>query len=215
MTNTKLKISTLFEQGPIVPVLVVDRVEQAVPLAETLIESGINVLEITLRTPDALKVIESIATQVPDALVGAGTVAFADQLKDVANAGAKFAISPGLTRELLEAGKSSSVPLLPGVSSTSELMKGMEYDYRYFKFFPAEASGGVPALKSFNGPFPEIRFCPTGGINEKNYLDYLALPNVDCIGGSWIAPQDLIHEGNWEEIKRRTQLALSGVQTVI
>ncbi|MDF2178764.1 bifunctional 4-hydroxy-2-oxoglutarate aldolase/2-dehydro-3-deoxy-phosphogluconate aldolase [Aliiglaciecola sp. CAU 1673] len=204
----------LFSQGPVVPVLVIKDVAHAVPLAKALIDGGIRVLEVTLRTPAALEVIREIADKVPDALVGAGTVTNAAQLKQVEEAGAKFAISPGLTRELLEAGNRSKIALIPGISSISELMEGKDLGYTHFKFFPAEASGGTKTLKSIGGPFPEVVFCPTGGIGLNNYLDYLALPNVRCVGGSWLAPDELVATGQWDKITELAKEAVKGAQTV-
>ncbi len=199
----------IFNAGPVVPVLVIHDVEHAVPLAKALMAGGIRVLEVTLRTPVAMDVIREIAQKVPDALVGAGTVTNAQQLKEVAEAGAKFAISPGMTADLLAAGHDSAIPLIPGISSTSDLMKGKDAGYTFLKFFPAEASGGVKAIKSISGPFPDIRFCPTGGIGPDNYQAYLALPNVSCVGGSWVAPDDAVQNQDWDKI---TQLAKDAVE---
>ncbi|GAB3033396.1 bifunctional 4-hydroxy-2-oxoglutarate aldolase/2-dehydro-3-deoxy-phosphogluconate aldolase [Bowmanella dokdonensis] len=204
----------LFAQGPVVPVLVIKEVAHAVPLAKALIAGGIRVLEVTLRTPAALEVIREIADKVPDALVGAGTVTNAAQLQQAVEAGAKFAISPGLTHELLEAGNEAKIALIPGISSISELMKGRDLGYTHFKFFPAEASGGIKALKSIGGPFPDVTFCPTGGISANNYLDYLALPNVKCVGGSWLAPDDVVEAGNWDRITELASQAVKGALAV-
>lgn len=198
--NWQLQPDTLFAQGPVVPVIVIKDLATAVPLAKALVAGGVRVLEVTLRTPVALEAIALMANEVPDAIVGAGTVTTPEQLNNVIAAGAKFAISPGLTRELLAAGKAASIPLIPGIASISELMEGTGVGYTHFKFFPAEAAGGVKTLKSIHGPFSDIRFCPTGGINEKNYQDYLALPNVACVGGSWIVPDDAIAAGDWQRI---------------
>lgn len=199
----------VFAAGPVVPVLVIHEVEHAIPLAKALIDGGIKVLEVTLRTPAALEVIRTIAENVPDAIIGAGTVTNAQQLKDVTEAGAKFAISPGMTAELLAAGANGSIPLIPGISSISDLMKAKDAGYTYLKFFPAEASGGVKALKSIGGPFPEITFCPTGGIGPANFLDYLSLSNVQCVGGSWLAPDDAIREGDWGKITELAKAAIA------
>ncbi|HAT43150.1 MAG TPA: keto-deoxy-phosphogluconate aldolase [Rheinheimera sp.] len=206
--NWQLKPETLFAQGPVVPVIVIKDLATAVPLAKALVAGGVRVLEVTLRTPVALEAIELMAKEVPDAIVGAGTVTTPEQLAKVAAAGAKFAISPGLTRELLAAGKAGDIPLIPGIASISELMEGTGVGYTHFKFFPAEAAGGVKTLKSIHGPFSDIRFCPTGGINEKNFQEYLALPNVACVGGSWIVPDDAIANGDWDRI---TQLCKDAV----
>ena len=193
-----------------VPVLVINDVEKAVPLAKALMEGGIKVLEVTLRTPAAIDVIKRIAEEVPDSLIGAGTVTNAQQLKAVVEAGAKFAISPGMTADLLKAGMDAEIPLIPGISSTSDLMKGKDAGYTHMKFFPAEASGGVKAIKSISGPFPDVTFCPTGGIGPNNYNDYLALNNVKCVGGSWLAPDDAIEAGDWARITQLAKEAVAG-----
>ena len=192
------------------PVLVINDVEKAVPLAKALMAGGIKVLEVTLRTPAAIDVIKRIADEVPDSLIGAGTVTNAQQLKAVIEAGAKFAISPGMTADLLKAGMEAEIPLIPGISSTSELMKGKDAGYTHMKFFPAEASGGVKAIKAISGPFPEFTFCPTGGIGPGNYNDYLALKNVVCVGGSWLAPDDAIESGDWSRITQLAKEAVAG-----
>jgi 2-dehydro-3-deoxyphosphogluconate aldolase/(4S)-4-hydroxy-2-oxoglutarate aldolase len=193
-------------------VLVINDVEKAVPLAKALMEGGIKVLEVTLRTPAAIDVIKRIADEVPDSLIGAGTVTNAQQLKAVVEAGAKFAISPGMTADLLKAGMDAEIPLIPGISSTSDLMKGKDAGYTHMKFFPAEASGGVKAIKSISGPFPDVTFCPTGGIGPNNYNDYLALNNVKCVGGSWLAPDDAIESGDWARITQLAKEAIAGVK---
>ena len=182
------------------------------PLAKALIAGGIKVLEVTLRTPVALDVIKKIADEVPEAIIGAGTVTNAQQLKQVVEAGAKFAISPGLTEALLEAGKGYDIPLIPGISSISDLMTAKDAGYDHLKFFPAEASGGVKALKSIGGPFPDVTFCPTGGIGPANYNDYLALSNVRCVGGSWVAPDDAIESGDWDKITQLAKEACDGAK---
>ncbi len=206
--NWQLQPAELFAQGAVVPVIVIKDLADAVPMAQALLAGGIKVLEVTLRTPVALDAIKLLAEQVPAAIVGAGTVTTAAQLEQVITAGAKFAISPGLTRELLQAGKDASIPLIPGIASISELMEGTGLGYTHFKFFPAEAAGGVKTLKSIYGPFSDIRFCPTGGINEKNYLEYLALPNVSCVGGSWIVPDSAVNAKDWSKITELTRTAV-------
>lgn len=211
--NWQLQPGTLFEQGPVVPVIVIKDLADAVPMAKALLAGGIKVLEVTLRTPVALDAIRLLAQEVPDAIVGAGTVTTAAQLQQVVDAGAKFAISPGLTRELLQAGKDAAIPLIPGIASISELMEGTGLGYTHFKFFPAEAAGGVKTLKSIHGPFADIRFCPTGGINEKNFLDYLALPNVKCVGGSWIVPDDAVAAKDWGRITDLCKTAVAQAQS--
>ncbi len=196
-------------QGPVVPVMVIQKLQQAVPLAKALTAGGIHVLEITLRTPVAVEAIRAISRDVPGAVVGAGTVTRAEELIEVAEAGAIFAISPGLTVELLHAANRGTIPLIPGISTVSELMTGMALGYDHFKFFPAEAAGGIKMLKAIAGPFPQITFCPTGGITLENYLDYLALGNVACIGGSWVAPQGAMDQGDWARITALTQEAVA------
>ncbi|AFS37757.1 bifunctional 4-hydroxy-2-oxoglutarate aldolase/2-dehydro-3-deoxy-phosphogluconate aldolase [Alteromonas macleodii] len=211
-TKWKYSPEEIFAAGPVVPVLVINDVEKAVPLAKALMEGGIKVLEVTLRTPAAIDVIKRIAQEVPDSLIGAGTVTNAQQLKAVVEAGAKFAISPGMTADLLKAGMDSEIPLIPGISSTSDLMKGKDAGYTHMKFFPAEASGGVKAIKSISGPFPDVTFCPTGGIGPNNYNDYLALNNVKCVGGSWLAPDDAIESGDWARITQLAKEAVAGAK---
>ncbi|CAM3817320.1 bifunctional 4-hydroxy-2-oxoglutarate aldolase/2-dehydro-3-deoxy-phosphogluconate aldolase [Rheinheimera salexigens] len=195
-----LQPETLFKQSVVIPVIVVNDLADVVPMAKAIVAGGINVLEVTLRTPLALEAIGLLCQQVPEAIVGAGTVTTAEQLQQCIAAGAKFAISPGFTAELLQAGKAASIPLIPGIASISELMQGIAVGYSHFKFFPAEAAGGVKTLKSIYGPFADIRFCPTGGINPNNVKDYLALPNVDCVGGSWIIPDDAVQNKDWPQI---------------
>ncbi|UAA40423.1 bifunctional 4-hydroxy-2-oxoglutarate aldolase/2-dehydro-3-deoxy-phosphogluconate aldolase [Paraneptunicella aestuarii] len=208
--NWKRSAEEIFSQGPVVPVLVVKDVEYAVPMAKALLAGGIKVLEVTLRTPVALDVISVIAREVPEAIVGAGTVINAEQLKQVQEAGAQFAISPGMTKELLQAGNTGDIALIPGISSISELMSGIDLGYDHFKFFPAESSGGVKAIKSIGGPFPNVVFCPTGGIDANNYLDYLALPNIRCVGGSWLVPEDALKSGDYDRITKLAQDAIAG-----
>jgi 2-dehydro-3-deoxyphosphogluconate aldolase/(4S)-4-hydroxy-2-oxoglutarate aldolase len=196
----KLGPEEILTAGPVMPVIVIRKIEQAVPLAEALVAGGVRVLEITLRTPVALEAIRSVSRQVKEALVGAGTVTTAAQLQAVEEAGAVFAISPGLTPDLLDAADRGGIALVPGISTVSELMTGLERGYDHFKFFPAEAAGGTAMLKSIAGPFPEVTFCPTGGISPENYRSYLALNNVACVGGSWLVPADAVEEEDWNRI---------------
>lgn len=191
---------------PVVPVIVVDDVEQAVNLGKALVAGGVPVLEVTLRTEAALEAITALRKEVPDAIVGAGTVCSREQYVKAVEAGSQFIISPGMTPDLLKVGKEYDIPYLPAVATISDILLGLEYGYDHFKFFPAEVNGGVKALKAFSGPLPQIRFCPTGGINEKNFKEYLALDSVLCVGGSWIVPADLVKAGKWDEI---TELAKS------
>ena len=210
--NWQVQPSDLFAMGPIVPVLVIKDVEDALPIAEALLAADIKVLEVTLRTPAALDVISIIAKHLPEAVVGAGTVTNRELLQRSADAGAKFAISPGLTKDLLQAGKEGNIALIPGISSISELMDGIDAGYDHLKFFPAEASGGVKAIQSIGGPFPDVKFCPTGGINLNNVRDYLALPNVACCGGSWLVSDEIVKNKNWQEITRLAKQVLSHVK---
>ncbi len=193
--------------GPVVPVIVIQQIEQAVPLAQALLAGGVKVLEVTLRSAVAIDAIRLISREVPEAIVGAGTVASPEDLEAVAEAGAVFAISPGLTPTLLDAANQGPIALIPGISTASELMFGMEMGYTEFKFFPAEAAGGVQMLKSIGGPFPHITFCPTGGVSAKNFKDYLTLANVACVGGSWIVPSREIETGNWGAITKLAENA--------
>jgi 2-dehydro-3-deoxyphosphogluconate aldolase/(4S)-4-hydroxy-2-oxoglutarate aldolase len=209
MNTWTITSADVFSQSPIVPVLVIEKLEDALPIAHALLAGGINVLEVTLRTKAALAIIEAIAKELPEAYVGAGTVTNKDQLRAVTNAGAKFAISPGLTEDLLTAGIKGSIPLIPGVSNISDLMKANDAGYNHLKFFPAEAAGGVKALKSIGGPFPNTIFCPTGGIGPDNYKEYLALPNVACVGGSWLVPNDAIENKQWHVLTALAKKAMA------
>lgn len=200
----------ILRQGPVVPVLVVPRLEQAVPLARALVDGGLRVLEITLRTEAALDAIAAVAREVPGAIVGAGTVTRADELEAVAAAGGVFAISPGLTPDLLGAAARGPIPLIPGIATASELMIGLQHGYDHFKFFPAGPAGGVPMLRALAGPFPGVTFCPTGGIGVDDYLEYLALPNVACVGGSWVAPAAAVERGEWDAIRALARAAVAG-----
>ncbi|HSG04275.1 MAG TPA: bifunctional 4-hydroxy-2-oxoglutarate aldolase/2-dehydro-3-deoxy-phosphogluconate aldolase [Marinobacterium sp.] len=199
----------LLTTSPVMPVLVIERVEDAVPIAEALKAGGLKVLEVTLRTDSALDVIREIAANVDDVLVGAGTVTRPEEFKLVEEAGGQFAISPGATDALFEAGLESNLPYLPAVSTVAEMMRGMEFGFNCFKFFPAEANGGAPTLKAFSGPFPNVRFCPTGGIGANNFTEYLKLPNVSVVGGSWVVPQNLIDAKDWAGITALAKEAVS------
>jgi len=206
-----LQPSKLFTAGPVVPVIVISELSQALPLAKALLDGGVKVMEVTLRTEHGLAAIEAIANEFPQALIGAGTVVNTAQLAAVEKAGGMFAISPGATPALLAAGADSKMAFIPGVTSPSELMVGLEFGYSHFKFFPAEANGGVPALKALNAPFGGITICPTGGISLKNAKDYLALDFVHCIGGSWIVPMDLVEAGEWDKITQLCKEAVSAL----
>ncbi|MGA5656125.1 bifunctional 4-hydroxy-2-oxoglutarate aldolase/2-dehydro-3-deoxy-phosphogluconate aldolase [Rahnella contaminans] len=212
MKNWKTSAEQILTSGPVVPVIVINKLEHAVPLAKALVAGGVRVLEVTLRTACAMDAIRAIAREVPDAIIGAGTVLNAQQLKDVTDAGAQFAISPGLTDDLLKAATAGPLPLIPGISTVSELMLGLDHGLREFKFFPAEASGGVKALQAIGGPFPQVRFCPTGGISPANYRDYLALKSVLCIGGSWLVPADALESGDYARITQLAKEAVAGAK---
>ncbi len=210
----KITPMEILTAGPVIPVIVLEDIDYAVPLAQALLAGGIKVLEVTLRTSVALDAIQLISEQVPEAIVGGGTVACADDLQAVSWVGGSFAISPGLTQNLLLAACDCSIPLIPGISTPSELMCGLEIGFTEFKFFPARAAGGIPVLKALNGPFPDASFCPTGGITPDNYLDYLALENVLCTGGSWVVPMDSIAKGDWETITSLARAAVEGAAEV-
>jgi 2-dehydro-3-deoxyphosphogluconate aldolase/(4S)-4-hydroxy-2-oxoglutarate aldolase len=197
MANTILDIMTT---SPVMPVIVIKQPEQAVPLARALVEGGLRVLEVTLRTAHGLDAIRKMAREIPDAIVGAGTVTEPDQIDAVIDAGGEFMVSPGSTPRLIEAALQKPIKLLPGISTPSEAMMLLEYGIQHMKFFPAEAAGGRPMLKSIHGPLPQITFCPTGGITPETAGDYLALPNVACVGGSWMLPQNLVDAGDWAGI---------------
>ena len=199
--NKDLLMGILLAQ-PVMPVVAVDSAAQAVDLARALAKGGLKAIEITLRTPAALDAIRAVSREVPECVCGAGTVLNPKQFDQAQEAGAKFIVSPGTTVELLDAAKSSSVPLLPGATTPSELMAMLEEGYELLKFFPAEQSGGIAYLKSLAPVFQSIRFCPTGGVSMKNVADYLALPNVVCVGGSWVAPKEALAAGNFDEITR-------------
>lgn len=198
--------------APVVPVMVINKLEQAVPLARALVDGGLKVLEITLRTDCAMDAIERMLAEVDDAIIGAGTVTNVSQLRDLKAMGAHFAISPGATDRLLDAGQTLQLPYLPAIATVSEMMRAMEHGYGAFKFFPASVNGGVPALKSIGAVFPDVSFCPTGGISEKDYRDYLALPNVKCVGGSWVAPADAMDAGDWGRITDLARKAVEGAR---
>ncbi len=212
MKNWKTSAEQILTSGPVVPVIVINKLEHAVPLAKALVAGGVRVLEVTLRTACAMDAIKAIAKEVPDAIIGAGTVLNAAQLAEVTAAGAQFAISPGLTEDLLKAANAGSIPLIPGISTVSELMLGLDAGLREFKFFPAEANGGVKALQAIAGPFPQVRFCPTGGITPNNYRDYLALKSVLCIGGSWLVPADALESGDYARITDLAREAVAGAK---
>lgn len=199
-----MSIQRIMERVSVIPVLEIAEISQAVPLARALVAGGLPVIEITLRTDAALDVIEAINRDVPEATVGAGTVTRSEQFDQAHDVGAQFTVGPGATDTLLAAARERSMDFLPGVVTPAEILLAQEAGWHYLKFFPAEPFGGVQTLKSLHGPFPDVRFCPTGGVNLHNYRAYLNLPNVLCVGGSWVAPRSLVERGDWQRI---TELA--------
>jgi 2-dehydro-3-deoxyphosphogluconate aldolase/(4S)-4-hydroxy-2-oxoglutarate aldolase len=205
-----LTINEIVKVAPVVPVMVVERIEDAVPLARALYNGGLKVLEITLRTVCALDAITAMVESLPaDAVIGAGTIITPLDYEKAVKAGSKFIVSPGTTPALIEYAKSSHIPILPGVATPTEAMHLYTEGFDHLKFFPAEAAGGVPMLKSIGGPLPQITFCPTGGIDLAKAPSYLALPNVACVGGTWMAPKELMKAGRWDEIERLAREAAS------
>jgi len=200
VTPKQEELAALFEQATIIPVLTIERLEDAVPLARALVAGGVRTLEITLRTPVAIESAKAIIAHVPDAVVGIGTILNADDLARAEGIGARFGISPGATPDLLKAAAASALPFAPGIATASELMLGLSHGFNLVKFFPAEQSGGIKALRALAGPFPDVRFCPTGGIGEANAASWLAEPNVVAVGGSWLCPAADIRSGNWAGI---------------
>ena len=199
-TPKQEELAALFEQATIIAVLTIERLEDAVPLARALVAGGVHVLEVTLRTPVAIESAKAIMADVPDAVVGIGTILNADDLARAEAIGARFGISPGATPDLLKAAAASALPFAPGIATASELMLGLSRGFNLVKFFPAEQSGGIKALRALAGPFPDVRFCPTGGIGEANAASWLAEPNVVAVGGSWLCPAADIRSGNWAGI---------------
>ena len=206
MVSPALPASVL-DLAPVVPVVVIEDAADAVPLARALVAGGLPAIEVTLRTPAALEAIREIAREVPGAVVGAGTVIRPGQVAEAVAAGSRFLVSPGWTDLLLEAMRASGVPFLPGVSTASEVVALLERGVREMKFFPAQAAGGTAYLKSLSGPLPQARFCPTGGIGPACAPDYLALPNVGCVGGSWMLPQDAVAARDWGRIEELARSA--------
>lgn len=192
----------LASYGPVIPVIVINKVEDAVPMAEALLEGGIKVLEVTLRTSCALQAMEAIAKAVPDAILGSGTVRNIKDAQASKDAGCQFAVSPGYTSELGRAAREIGLPLLPGVSTGSEIMTANADDYFFLKLFPAVAVGGINLLKGFSGPFGDVKFCPTGGVTVDSAPQFLALPNVVVCGGTWLTPADAVANKDWKQITR-------------
>ena len=207
--NTMDSLLKLADYGPVIPVIVVEDLAHAVPLAQALVAGGVRVLEVTLRSSVALKAIEAMARAVPEAIVGAGTLRTAADAKAAKDAGATFAVSPGFTPALSAACRDVGLPLLPGVATASEVMVANDHGHRFLKLFPATAVGGMHLLKGFAGPFADVAFCPTGGISLETAPQFLALPNVKVCGGSWLTPKDAMQQGDWARI---TQLAREASQ---
>jgi 2-dehydro-3-deoxyphosphogluconate aldolase/(4S)-4-hydroxy-2-oxoglutarate aldolase len=212
MTTKQEKLAALFGRATIIPVLTIERVEDAVPLARALVAGGVRVLEVTLRTPAAIEAARAIIAEVPDAVVGIGTILTADDLARAEALGAIFGISPGATPELLKAAAASDLPFAPGITTASELMQARAHGFNLVKFFPAEPSGGIKTLRALAGPFPDARFCPTGGIGEANAATWLAEPNVVAVGGSWICPAADIRSGNWAGITAMCNRAMKALK---
>ena len=201
MSSKTEKLLALLNGQPVIPVLKIEDADSAVPLARALARGGLKVIEITMRTRTAIESIRRAVAEVPEAVVGAGTILTGKQFDEAAAAGSKFIVSPGATRQVFAAAKNSEVPLLPGAITPSEMMAALEEGLDFLKFFPAEQAGGAAFLKSLASPFAGLRFCPTGGVTAKNATDYLSLPNVICVGGSWVAPDDLVKAKDWAGIE--------------
>lgn len=195
-----MNILDLMRTGPVIPVIVIDRFEDAVPLARALVAGGVRVLELTLRTPVALRAIEAVAREVEGAIVGVGTITRADDFERSMKAGASFGVSPGLTPDLIAAARASGLPLLPGAMTPSDVIAARNAGFAQLKLFPAQQAGGVAMLKALAGPFPDVAFCPTGGVSAATAPDFLALDNVVCVGGSWLTPADAVAAGDWPRI---------------
>lgn len=213
-TPEGLAAGAVLGRAPVVPVLTIPDLESAIPLAQALVEGGLPVLEVTLRTEAGLDAIRAIAEAVPDALVGAGTVRSAREFRAAIDAGSRFVVSPGLTEGLIAAAADSAVALIPGVATASELMRAREAGFDHVKFFPAEAAGGVKTLKALGGPFPDMRFCPTGGVSLANLAEYLAVESVVTVGGTWMTPADALRSHDWETIRSLAADAAEKVRTI-
>lgn len=206
------QVAALFKQAVVIPVLTIEKVEHAVPLAKALVAGGVRTLEVTLRTDAAIAAAKVIIAEVPEAIVGIGTIVNAGDLARAAELGARFGISPGLTPELLKAAAAGDLPFAPGIATASELMQALAAGFETLKFFPAEQAGGIKALRALAGPFPHVRFCPTGGIGERNAATWLSEPNVLCVGGSWLCPAADIRSGNWAGITAMCNSAMKSLK---
>ena len=209
----RTKLDDLLRVAPLIPVITIERVSDAVPLARALVAGGLQALEITLRTPAAPAAAAAIAKEVPEAILGLGTVLTAQDLDTARALNAGFALSPGATPEVLDAAAERDLPFIPGVQTASELMAALARGFDVVKFFPAGPAGGIAGLRALAGPFPQVRFCPTGGVGADNFTDWLALPNVASVGGSWLAPSSEIRAGDWAAITARAHAAMARVRT--
>jgi len=205
--QTPMNPLELAAHGPVIPVIVIQRVEDAVPLARALVAGGVRVLEVTLRTPVALQCMAAIVREVPEAIVGAGTIRSVADAEAAKDAGCRFGVSPGYLSDIGHACRNLGLPLLPGVATASEVMSANAAGYDFLKFFPATAAGGMPLLKALAGPFPDVVFCPTGGVTPESAPQFLALPNVKVCGGSWLTPQDAVDAKDWDRITALAQAA--------
>lgn len=206
--SEKLTAEDVLRLSPVIPVVVIDDAAQAAPLARALLAGGVRTIEITLRTPAALEAIRAVAREAPGMVVGAGTVLSEADLDAAMEAGARYALSPGGTPRLMKRARKAAIPFIPGAATASEIMRGLDLGYRCFKFFPAEQLGGAAALKALAGPLPDARFCPTGSITAEKAPAYLALDNVPCVGGSWIAPAEKIRDGDWAGVEAAAKQAM-------
>ncbi len=209
---TQQKLAGLFSEARVIPVLTIERLEDAVPLARALVAGGVRTLEVTLRTPVAIEAARAMIAAVPEAVVGIGTILNAADLSQAERLGARFGISPGATPELLQTAARSQLPFAPGVATASELMQALSYGFGLVKFFPAEQAGGIKALRALGGPFPQMRFCPTGGIGDANAASWLAEPNVVAVGGSWLCPPAEVRAGNWAGITAMCERAMKSLK---
>ncbi|MFW7377186.1 MAG: bifunctional 4-hydroxy-2-oxoglutarate aldolase/2-dehydro-3-deoxy-phosphogluconate aldolase [Oligoflexus sp.] len=209
IASNSQEMERLLAKSPVLPVMTIPELSDAVPVAKALVSAGLRIIEVTLRTDCAISAIKAILHEIPGICVGGGTVTSVQQLETLHAIGASFAVSPGLTVDLLRRAKAIGMPYLPGITSVSELMLGMSEGYECFKFFPAVASGGVATLKSLAGPFSQVKFCPTGGINQDNFAEYYKLSNVVSVGGSWLTPQKLIEAKDWPQIQKISEQFLA------
>ena len=210
--SNQQKLAGLFSEARVIPVLTIERLEDAVPLARALVAGGVRTLEVTLRTPVAIEAARAMIAEVPQAIIGIGTILSAADLAQAERLGARFGISPGATPELLQAAAASRLPFAPGVATASEAMQALAHGFGLVKFFPAEQAGGIKGLRALGGPFPQMRFCPTGGIGEANAATWLAEPNVVAVGGSWLCPPAVVRAGNWAGITAMCERAMKSLK---